>query len=162
MGSFAAIDFETVNQYRTSASSIVAVHVLGGKIASVFYNLIRPYSDFYSRICTRVYGSGTEDTDGAKTFNPFWLELEDCIKVSPFVSHRVSFCASVLRITKILKHYRLVRTNLFLCILKTVHAKLTYILVNLRWERAQSYFTRKSHNALGDTCTRVALHLFPE
>ena len=48
MKDFAAIDFETANEQRTSVCSVGVVVVRGGVIADRFYSLIRPEPEYYS------------------------------------------------------------------------------------------------------------------
>ena len=56
MNEFAAIDFETANQYRTSVCSVGIVVVREGEIIDKFYSLIRPEPEFYAYWCTKVHG----------------------------------------------------------------------------------------------------------
>ena len=55
MNSFAAIDFETANQYRTSVCSVGVVVVRDREIADTFYSLIRPEPEYYSYWKTQVH-----------------------------------------------------------------------------------------------------------
>ena len=48
MKDFAAIDFETANQQRTSVCSVGIVIVRDGEIADSFYSLIKPEPEYYS------------------------------------------------------------------------------------------------------------------
>ena len=47
MEDFAAIDFETANQYRSSVCSVGVVVVRGGEIIDSFYSLITPEPNYY-------------------------------------------------------------------------------------------------------------------
>lgn len=53
MNEFAAIDFETANQYRTSVCSVGIVVVREGEIIDKFYSLIRPEPEFYAYCALR-------------------------------------------------------------------------------------------------------------
>ena len=48
MKNFAAIDFETANQQRTSVCSVGIVIVRDGEIVDSYYSLIRPEPEYYS------------------------------------------------------------------------------------------------------------------
>ena len=48
MKDFAAIDFETANQYRSSVCSVGVVIVRNGEVAEKFYSLIYPRPDFFT------------------------------------------------------------------------------------------------------------------
>lgn len=54
MKDFAAIDFETANQQRTSVCSVGIVIVRDGEIADSYYSLIKPEPEYYSYWNTRV------------------------------------------------------------------------------------------------------------
>ena len=56
MKDFAAIDFETANEQRTSVCSVGVVIVRDGEIVDHYYNLIRPEPEFYTYWNTRVHG----------------------------------------------------------------------------------------------------------
>lgn len=56
MNSFAAIDFETANQYPTSVCSVGEAVVRDGEITDKFYSLIRPEPEFYTYWNTQVHG----------------------------------------------------------------------------------------------------------
>lgn len=66
MKDFAAIDFETANQYRSSVCSVGVVIVRDGHIKDSFYSLIHPEPDFYSWRCQQVHGLTSEDTADAE------------------------------------------------------------------------------------------------
>ena len=70
MKDFAAIDFETANQQRTSVCSVGIVIVRDGEIADSFYSLIKPEPEYYSYWNTRVHGLTQEDTIIAVTTSP--------------------------------------------------------------------------------------------
>lgn len=56
MKDFAAIDFETANEQRTSVCSVGVVIVRDGEIVDHYYNLIRPEPEYYTYWNTRVHG----------------------------------------------------------------------------------------------------------
>ena len=63
MTDFAAIDFETANEYRSSVCSVGVVIVRGGKIVDYFYSLIHPEPEYYQWFCKMVHGLCEEDTE---------------------------------------------------------------------------------------------------
>ena len=50
MKDFAAIDFETANNERSSVCSVGVVIVRGGEIVDKFYSLIKPEPEYYTLI----------------------------------------------------------------------------------------------------------------
>ena len=62
MENFAAIDFETANEQRTSVCSVGVVIVRDGEFTDSFYSLIRPEPEYYSYWNTRVHGLTLADT----------------------------------------------------------------------------------------------------
>lgn len=65
MKDFAAIDFETANQHRTSICSVGLVIVRNGEMIDRFYSLVQPEPNFYTYWSTRVHGITQADTDKA-------------------------------------------------------------------------------------------------
>lgn len=65
MEDFAAIDFETANEKRTSVCSVGVVIVRAGEIVDSFYSLIQPEPNYYNYWCTKVHGLTRADTDQA-------------------------------------------------------------------------------------------------
>ena len=68
MRNFAAIDFETANQCRSSVCSVGVVIVRDGEIVDSFYSLINPAPNYYSYWNTKVHGLTTADADDAPIF----------------------------------------------------------------------------------------------
>ena len=56
MKDFAAIDFETANNERSSVCSVGIVIVRNGEIVDKFYSLIKPEPEYYTYWCSRVHG----------------------------------------------------------------------------------------------------------
>ena len=56
MKDFAAIDFETANNERSSACSVGIVIVRNGEIVDSFYSLIQPEPNYYNYWCSQVHG----------------------------------------------------------------------------------------------------------
>ena len=76
MDNFAAIDFETANNERTSVCSVGVVIVKDGEIVDKFYSLIHPEPDYYLYWNTRVHGLTQEDTANAPVFSEVWKQVE--------------------------------------------------------------------------------------
>lgn len=55
MKDFAAIDFETANNERSSVCSVGIVIVRGGEIVDKFYSLIKPEPKYYNYWCSQVH-----------------------------------------------------------------------------------------------------------
>lgn len=97
MTDFAAIDFETANNARTSVCSVGVVVVRGGEVADTFYSLIRPRPNFYTAFTTAIHGLTYHDTVGAPDFAEVWRELAPRIEGLPLVAHNAPFDEGCLR-----------------------------------------------------------------
>ena len=85
MKNFAAIDFETANQHRSSVCSVGVVIVRNNQVVDKFYRLIHPIPDFYSYWNTQVHGLTVDDTKEALYFPEVWSEVEPLIQGLPLV-----------------------------------------------------------------------------
>lgn len=83
MQDFAAIDFETANNERSSVCSVGVVIVRGGKIEKKFYSLIKPEPEYYNYWCSRVHGLCITDTDDAPIFPEVWQQIQPLIEELP-------------------------------------------------------------------------------
>ena len=99
MKEFAAIDFETANECRTSVCSVGVVVVRNGEIAEKFYSLIRPEPDYYRWFCIKVHGLCDDDTRDAPLFPDVWRRIEPLIAGLPLVAHNARFDEGCLRET---------------------------------------------------------------
>lgn len=97
MKNFAAIDFETANQYPSSVCSVGVIIVRNGEITDRYYSLIRPEPDYYSRFNTRIHGLTNEDTDRARVFPDVWADIEPLIKGLTLVAHNSPFDEGCLK-----------------------------------------------------------------
>ena len=97
MKSFAAIDFETANQHRSSVCSVGVVVVRNGEVVDKLYRLIKPTPNFYTHWCTDVHGMTNSDTDNAKDFSEVWTEISSHIQGLPLVAHNSQFDESCLK-----------------------------------------------------------------
>ncbi|MGI6222901.1 MAG: exonuclease domain-containing protein [Prevotella sp.] len=97
MENFAAIDFETANNERSSVCSVGVVVVRNGDIANKFYSLIQPEPNYYNYFCQRIHGLDHCDTDDAPLFPDVWHKVEPLIEGLPLVAHNAPFDRSCLR-----------------------------------------------------------------
>ncbi|MDD2293767.1 MAG: 3'-5' exonuclease [Bacteroidales bacterium] len=97
MNNFAAIDFETANECRSSVCSVGVAIVSEGKIADTFYSLIHPEPEYYKWFCRKVHGLSDEDTCNAPVFPYVWKKIEPMIEGLPLVAHNSSFDEGCLR-----------------------------------------------------------------
>ena len=97
MRNFAAIDFETANNERTSVCSVGIVVVRNGLLADTFYSLIQPEPNYYTYWCTRVHGLTCSDTDDAPVFPKVWAQVEPLIEGLPLVAHNKAFDENCLK-----------------------------------------------------------------
>ncbi|MGN0212301.1 MAG: 3'-5' exonuclease [Muribaculaceae bacterium] len=97
MHDFAAIDFETANNERSSVCSVGVVIVRGGEIVDRFYSLIKPEPEYYSFRCSQVHGLCAADTENAPIFPNVWAQIEPLIEGLPLVAHNKAFDESCLK-----------------------------------------------------------------
>lgn len=97
MQDFAAIDFETANNERSSVCSVGVVIVRGGEIVDKFYSLIKPEPEYYNYWCSRVHGLCAADTEDAPVFPDVWKQIEPKITGLPLVAHNKAFDESCLK-----------------------------------------------------------------
>ena len=97
MRDFAAIDFETANECRSSVCSVGVVVVRGGEIVEKFYSFIRPEPEYYKWFCQRVHGLSEEETSEAPVFPHVWEKIAPMIKGLPLVAHNSSFDEGCLK-----------------------------------------------------------------
>lgn len=97
MKSFAAIDFETANQHRSSVCSIGVVVVQNSAVIDSFYELIKPYPNFYCDWATDIHGINYWDTINSQTFPEIWRKISQKIKGLPLVAHNSPFDESCLK-----------------------------------------------------------------
>ena len=97
MKDFAAIDFETANNERSSVCSVGVVIVRNGEIVDSFYSLIQPEPDYYNFWCSQVHGLCREDTEEAPVFPDVWKQIMPKIEGLPLVAHNKMFDEGCLR-----------------------------------------------------------------
>ena len=105
MRDFAAIDFETANEWPSSVCSVGIVVVRGGEIVDRFYSLIHPEPEYYQWFCRQVHGLGPTDTEDAPVFPDVWEKIEPLIEGLPLVAHNARFDEGCLR--QVFRVYRM-------------------------------------------------------
>ena len=105
MTDFAAIDFETANEQRSSVCSVGVVIVRGGEIAETFYSLIHPEPEYYQWFCQQVHGLCEEDTQDAPLFSEVWAAIAPKIAGLPLVAHNARFDEGCLK--EVFRVYRM-------------------------------------------------------
>lgn len=98
MQNFAAIDFETANNERSSVCSVGIVIVRDGKIVDKFYSLIKPEPEYYNYWCSQIHGLSLDDTMEAPVFPDVWAQIEPMIEGLPLVAHNKAFDESCLKV----------------------------------------------------------------
>ena len=94
---FAAIDFETANEWPSSVCSVGVVVVRGGLVKERFYSLIHPEPEYFRWFCRKIHGLGRRDTDDAPVFPRVWERIEPLIDGLPLVAHNAGFDEGCLR-----------------------------------------------------------------
>ena len=164
MNNFAAIDFETANQYRTSVCSVGVVVVRDGEITDKFYSLIRPEPEFYSYWNTQVHGITMNDTLHAPVFSEVWEQILPLIEGLPLVAHNKSFDESCLK--ALFRMYQLDYPDYdFHCTLQMSKKKLKGLLPNFQLHtvsRFCGFELMDHHHALADAeaCAWIARQVF--
>lgn len=97
MRDFAAIDFETANNERSSVCSVGIVIVRDGEIADSFYSLIQPTPNYYNYWCSQIHGLCQQDTDDAPVFPKVWAKVVLLIEGLPLVAHNKTFDEGCLK-----------------------------------------------------------------
>lgn len=166
--SFAAIDFETANEQRSSVCSVGLVTVHDGIITDKFYSLIRPVPDFYRYFNTKVHGLTARDTADAPDFPAVWAQLQPLIGDLPLAAHNSPFDESCLK--AVMAAYSLPYPDYhFYCTCRASRQIFGHSLPNHQLQTtaaACGFDLGAHHHALADAeaCAAIALKLidFPE
>ena len=159
MENFAAIDFETANDTRSSVCSVGVVVVRNGKITDKFYSLINPFPNYYEDWATDIHGLTREDTDSAPIFLDVWEKIEPLIKGLTLVAHNKQFDETCLR--EAFREYQMEYPEYdFKCTLQASRQKLD--LPNHQLQTVASacgYDLTQHHHALADAeaCAEIAI-----
>lgn len=160
---FAAIDFETANERRSSVCSVGVVIVRNGVVVDKFYSLVRPEPGYFSYWNTRVHGLTVEDVAPAPLFPEVWKLIEPKIAGLPLVAHNSPFDESCLRAA--FSVYAMDYPDYeFFCTCKAAKAKLRGLLPNNQLDTVAAYCgfdLAAHHHALADAeaCAAIAIKL---
>ena len=163
MTDFAAIDFETANEYPSSVCSVGVVIVRDGEITETFYSLIHPEPEYYQWFCKRVHGLCEEDTWDAPVFPFVWGKIAPLIEGLPLVAHNARFDEGCLK--AVFRVYRMDYPDYIFY--DTLAASRRYFGPSLPNHQLQTvaaacgYDLTRHHHALADAeaCARIALRL---
>lgn len=160
---FAAIDFETANERRSSVCSVGVVVVRNGVVVDKFYSLVRPEPGCFSYWNTRVHGLTAKDVAQAPLFPDVWKSLEPKIAGLPLVAHNSPFDESCLRAA--FSVYGMDYPDYgFFCTCKAARARLRELLPNCQLDTVAAYCgfdLAAHHHALADAeaCAAIAIKL---
>lgn len=95
---FIALDFETANQYRTSACALGLVIVEKGQVVNEWYSLIKPRPYFFSYHNIAVHGITADQVQDAPVFEEVWAVIDRYFKTADaIVAHNAPFDVGVLK-----------------------------------------------------------------
>ena len=160
---FAAIDFETANNERSSICSVGVVIVRNGEIVDKIYRLIRPTPNYYSYFNTRVHGLVREDTEHAPIFPDVWKEIAPLIEGLTLVAHNSPFDEGCLKAA-----YRTYQMDYpdysFVCTCRASRRAFKKQLPNHQLHTvaaACGYDLTQHHHALADAeaCAQIAINI---
>ena len=160
---FAAIDFETANEWPSSVCSVGVVVVRGGLVTERFYSLIHPEPEYHQWFCSKVHGLGPQDTEDAPVFPRVWEQIEPLIDGLPLVAHNAGFDEGCLR--AVFRVYQMDYPDyVFLDTLTASRRHYGTLLPNHQLQTvaaACGYELLNHHNALADAeaCAAIALQL---
>jgi DNA polymerase-3 subunit epsilon len=163
MTDFAAIDFETANNSRSSVCSVGVVIVCDGQITERIHRLIRPTPNYYSWFTTQVHGMTYADTMKADIFPVVWAEIAPKIAGLPLVAHNSPFDEGCLRAVH--KVYCLDYPDYtFFCTCRASRKVFGKELSNHQLHTVAAhcgYDLKNHHHALADAeaCARIALQI---
>lgn len=163
MQDFAAIDFETANQIRSSVCSVGVVIVRGGEIVDKFYSLIYPRPDFFTYWTTQVHGLTMQDVEDAPAFPAVWAQIAPKIEGLPLVAHNSPFDEGCLK--AVFDEYGMDYPDYeFYCTCRASRQQLKDELPNHQLHTVAEYCgydLRNHHHALADAeaCAAIALRL---
>ena len=160
---FAAIDFETANQCRSSVCSVGIVIVKNGEITDKLYSLIYPRPDYFSYWNTQVHGLTMLDVENAPAFPAVWQKIAPRLAGLPLVAHNSPFDEGCLK--AVFEAYRMDYPGYeFHCTCRASRKALRGLLPNHQLQTVAAYCgydLSKHHHALADAeaCAAIALKI---
>ena len=166
MKNFAAIDFETANNERTSVCSVGIVIYRNGKETDRFYSLIKPEPEYYTYFCSQVHGLTAEDTANAPVFSEVWKQIAPKLEGLPLVAHNKAFDESCLKAVMRMYQMDYVYDECY-CTLIQARKVFGRRLGDCKLPtvaRACGFDLSQHHNALADAeaCAAIALQILPD
>lgn len=165
MLNFAAIDFETANNHKSSVCSVGIVVVRDGMISEKIYELIRPVPNFYNFWNTKVHGLRYEETARAEQFPDVWGRIAPIISDLTLVAHNSPFDEGCLR--GVHEHFGMEYPEYeFLCSCRMAR-KAFPKLPNHRLDTVSEYIgydLRNHHHALADAeaCASIMIKILEQ
>ena len=163
MKDFAAIDFETANECRSSVCSVGVVIVRDGQIVDSFYSLIHPEPEYFQWFCHQVHGRSEDDTKDAPVFPYVWEKIAPKIEGLPLVAHNSPFDEGCLK--EVFKVYQMDYPDYeFYDTLSASRKHFGYSLPDHQLQTvaaACGYDLTNHHHALADAeaCAHIAIKL---
>ncbi|MDO5571603.1 MAG: 3'-5' exonuclease [Bacteroidales bacterium] len=159
---FTAIDFETANQYPTSACSIGIVKVENGKIVEEVSHLIKPQPNFFISSFIDIHHITKAMVSDAPLFGELWPEISKLIEDSEaLVAHNAPFDMRVLKACIEMEMIRAYIPQNF-CTVRLSRKYLKF-LINHKLNTVCDYFNIEldHHEALSDArgCAKIVLGL---
>lgn len=163
MKDFAAIDFETANNYRSSVCSVGIVVVRNAQIVDSFYSLISPTPFFFTPYTTAVHGLTEIDVKDAPPFPEVWKEIAPKIDGLTLVAHNSPFDQSCLKAAFMAYHIPYPDYN-FLCTCRASRRVFGFELPNHQLHTVAQrcgYNLANHHHALADAeaCAAIAIKI---
>lgn len=165
MERFAAIDFETANNQRSSVCSVGIAIIEDGNVVDSIYSLIRPMPNFYTRWTTAVHGLNYADTCHAPDFEEVWEDIAPKLADLPLVAHNSPFDEGCLKAAH--QAYELAYPKYpFYCTCR-LSRKMYPFLVNHQLQTVAAhcgYDLTHHHHAMADAyaCAHIALTMMRE
>lgn len=165
MNNFAAIDFETANEHRSSVCSVGLVVVREGIVVDKYYSLINPRPSYFTRFTTRIHGLTEEDVKDAPDFVDVWAEVMPKIDGLCLAAHNSQFDEGCLKAA--FAAYGMpypADKYKFRCTFREARRKLGSTLPNYQLPTVSQYCgydLANHHNALADAeaCAQIAIKL---
>ncbi|MFZ1235648.1 MAG: 3'-5' exonuclease [Prevotella sp.] len=164
MQSFAAIDFETANGYRTSVCSVGVVIVENGELTDSYYHLIRPYPNYYYPHNIAIHGITARDTNQEPPFPEVWAEIAPKIRHLPLVAHNKAFDENCLKACFAAYDMEYPDYPFYCTLVASRRTFRNHEIPNHQLQTVASYFgfdLKNHHNALADAeaCAVIALNI---
>lgn len=165
MKNFAAIDFETANEHRSSVCSVGLIVVRDGVIIDKYYSLINPRPLYFRSFTTSIHGLTEEDVKDAPDFVDVWTEIAPRIDGLCLAAHNSPFDEGCLK--AVFAAYGMpypADKYTFRCTCREARRKLGNTLPNYQLQTVAKFCgfdLTNHHHALADAeaCAQIALKL---